>query len=73
MERNKRDISNKLEPESKTTILSILARLEKAWKKAETITAGIKDLNSSKAKIKNSINKMQNQLYVMTTNMEGEE
>ena len=55
------DISNMPEPEFKTTILRILARLEKSTEDTrESLTAEIKDLKSSQAEIKNAITKMQN-------------
>ena len=49
------------EQEFKTTILRILARLEKSTEDTrESLTAEIKDLKSSQAEIKNAITKMQN-------------
>ena len=55
----KTDIRNMLEPEFKTTIIRILASLEKSMENTrESLPTEIKDLLTSQAEIKNAITKM---------------
>ena len=56
------DISNMLETEFKTTIIRILAELEKSIKETrDTLITEIKDLKTNQATIKNPVTKMLNQ------------
>ena len=62
----KTNISNMPELEFKTTIIRILAELEKNIEDIrEALTAEIKELKTSQAEIKNAITKMQNRQDVM--------
>ena len=55
----KTDISNMPDPEFKATIIGILVGLEKSIEDArESLTAQIKDLKTSQAKMKNAITKI---------------
>ena len=68
------DISTTPDPEFKTTIIRILAGLEKSTEDIrESLTVEIKDKKTSQAKIKNAITEMQNPLDVMTTRIEETE
>lgn len=65
------DLSKMPEPEFKTTIVRILAGLDKSINNTrESLTTEIKNLKTSLVKIKNAITEMPNQLNVMTTRME---
>jgi len=62
----KTDISNMPDPEFKATIIRI-AGLEKIMEDIrETLTAEIRDLNTSQAQMKIAITEIQNQLDLMT-------
>ena len=53
-------ISNMLDPEFKATIIRTLAGLEKSIEdNKESLTAGMNDLKTSQAKMKNAITKIQ--------------
>ena len=57
----KTDISNISEQEFRTTVIKILAGLERSIEDTrETLAAEIKDLKTSQAEIKNDITEMQN-------------
>ena len=61
------DISKMSEPEFKTIIIRILARLEKSIEHTrESLIAEIKELKIREAEIKNAITKMHNQMDAMT-------
>ena len=67
----KTDISNMPELEFKTTIIIILARLQKSIEETrETLTPEINDLTTNQSKIKNAVTEIQKQLNVITTWME---
>lgn len=50
------DVDNMLEPELKTTMIRILAGLEKKHERHQRDTTEIKELKSYQAKMKNAIN-----------------
>ena len=60
------DISKMLEPECRTTIIGILAGVEKG---IESLSAEIKEIKSSQDEIKNAISKMQSQIDAMRARM----
>jgi len=65
------DTSNTSEQELRTTVIRILARLEKSIEDTrETLAAEREDLKTSQAKIKNAVTEMQNRLDGITMRME---
>lgn len=68
------DISNMSEPAFKTIFISIPAWIEESIEETiESFITEMKDLKVSHAKMKAGINKMQNQVDVMSTRMEEAE
>ena len=68
------DISKRSEIQFKTTIIRILAWVEKSIEDIrESLSAEIKELKSSQAKIKNAITEMQTQIDAMTTSVDEAE
>ena len=76
----KTDISKISEQEFRTTVIRLLAGLEKNKNKnknredtTQTLAAEVKDLKTSQVEIQHDITKMQNQLHTVTTRIEEAE